>query len=261
MRRLIPILLFAVAVWSISCAPDAPTHVRPAARSAAPSHVPVPCDENPSDPSCDPGGGGGGGTVPLPPCTSLATRIQTSSITGAGDTTLAVTMSGPYQVSGCTGPAVWRASAQGTSLPLFFRWYLIQCTGIYNYCGTEYTAFAEGVGLDSILVPLGSNVRSQFTYVEVREATAPNYRSGVSNVQPTRGPAFGPEGGPPFSSACFSNQYPMDRDTRRVDSTFIPPDTIAVDTMTVRRHYDWNVCTAKRQFDTVHVDTIHWHPY
>jgi hypothetical protein len=250
MRRLIPLVLFALSVWVVSCALDAPSDSRQTiGRIAGPNFIPVPCDENPTDPACNPEGGGGGGGGTLPPCSSFQ-AIPVNSATPATDSSIAATMFGPYQVSNCTGPTVWTAAAQGTSQPVHYQWYVLQCATT-NYCDGPFTLFAEGVGLDSVQIPIGPAVRAQFTYVQVHEAIQPNYRSGVSQHQQTRGPAWGAEGTGSWGPPCFSDDYPLAWVDWRVDNTEQPPDSYEV-----WRWYSRNYCTGKKQFDSTRADTV-----
>jgi hypothetical protein len=251
-RKVLPLCLIVVSVLAISCATESrSTSVE---RVGGPRlNVPVPCEEYPNDPECVPGGGGGGGGGGgMPTCASQAV-ITVGSATTVSDTSLAVTLTGPYSISSCTGPAIWRASVQGTAITPYYYWYVAQCTGTNNFCGydTNFVKADSGLGLDTLAVVLGSNVRAQFTFALAREGTAPNYKDGVSTAQQTRGPAWGvePTGAPPF--ACASTDYPLDRDDQKVDTSTSPPDTF-----TVRRHYTRNICTGHKKFDTLHVDTI-----
>jgi hypothetical protein len=246
------LLLFASSVWAVSCATDSPSPTSSVERFSGPAaHLPIDCNEYPNDPECQdpPPNPPGGGT--LPPCSQLSTH-WIGSATGVTDTTVAVSINGPYSVSSCSGPSTWQSSVSGASGTPYYYWYVAQCTGGINFCDadTNYVLAAEGYGQTSLSIVIPTNVRAQHTFVLVCEQYAPNCRSGVSLMMYTRGPAWGAEPTGGASGQCFADRYPLIWDVTKVDTSKTPDDTF-----NIRRNYTRNYCTGRKKFDSTYADT------
>jgi hypothetical protein len=192
------LLCTAILVLIIACKTDRPTapNDRERDRTRPPiAMVPPDCTEDPSlcpppppPPPSPP--------APPPPCSDITVLGGATSATSASDTSIAVSIRGPQWVRFCGGPAKWTATVTGTTAPVYYYWYVRSCTGNYNLCGDEvpWTLVYEGQNLSEVLIPVDANVRTRYTYVEVREVTPPNYRTGVSHTEVSKGPAWGVEG-------------------------------------------------------------------
>ena len=234
MRKALPLLLFAMCVWVVSCRSD--SLQGPIAQGDRSARAEVPCDEYPNDPECTDDDPDNPPPGELPPCAAIIGGTV-GSATPSSDTTLYVQLNGPNHVVSCSGPAIWRAYVSGTSQSLFYYWYVAQCRGGVNYCDTDTSYVlvdSGGAGHDTLATTLASNVRAQFTFVMVREATSPNYLTGASLHKFTRGPAWGPEpsGGVSGSLPCVGDGYPL----TQVDSNRV-------------RHYTRNVCNGHKVFE------------
>jgi hypothetical protein len=196
MARFYPLFALLTLELTAACSARGPSSPQDSADNRLGRPMRVTCDPT-GDPTCQPPPPPPPSQpAPPPPCADITVLGGATSATPASDTSIAVSIQGPQWVRFCQGPAKWTATVTGTTAPVYYYWYVRSCTGQYNLCGDEvpWTLVFEGQGLSEVLIPVDNTVRTRYTYVEVREDTPPNYRTGISHTETSKGPAWGVEG-------------------------------------------------------------------
>jgi hypothetical protein len=207
-RQAIVGLTLAMFALLAACSADRVGDPRGTLHPSGGSYMQVPCDEDPSQPACNPSGGSSGQDTTLMPLCSDAGGAHAASTTPASDTSIAVTVDGPLFIRSCRGQAVWHATASGNSGTVHYKWYYSVCNGLYNYCGAGFGLAQEGDNLTEFRTTLTGDIRTFWVYVEASDLGG-NRHTGVSNKMFTKGPAWGADGGNTFNQPCFVTDYPF----------------------------------------------------
>ena len=122
-----------------------------------------------------------------PAARSASVRLPRAS--AAASETLAVSVAGPGQVRSA-GPAAYRASvANGASGSRYYYWWFVaNCARRIGCAPSSYTLVAEGLGLDSVSVPVKATNAERDLVVQVAEMDGTG-RTGSSQMFAISGPA------------------------------------------------------------------------
>jgi hypothetical protein len=132
--------------------------------------------------------------VPAAPAPSHEARpaaVMLPHASAAAAETLAVSVVGPAQVQSAATPRYRAAVANGASSSrYYFWWFAANCARRMGCAPSSYTLVAEGLGRDSVTLPVGPQNAERNLVVQVAELDGTG-RTGSSPMFTVSGPAAG----------------------------------------------------------------------
>lgn len=127
--------------------------------------------------------------APAPSHAAKAATVMLPHASAAAADTLAVSVMGPAQVRAAAMPSYRAAVANGASgSRYYFWWFAANCARRMGCAPSSYTLVAEGVGRDSVALPVGVQNAERNLVVQVAELDGSG-RTGSSPMFTVSGPA------------------------------------------------------------------------
>jgi hypothetical protein len=129
--------------------------------------------------------------TPTPSRVVRASAVVLPHASAAAAETLAVSVSGPTQVMSAATPSYRAAVANGASSSrYYFWWFAANCARRMGCAPSSYRLVAEGLGRDSVALPVGVQNAERNVVVQVAELDGSG-RTGSSPMFTVNGPAAG----------------------------------------------------------------------
>jgi hypothetical protein len=132
--------------------------------------------------------------APAAPAPSRVVRpaaVVLPQASAAAAETLAVSVMGPHEVRTAATPSYRAAVANGASSSrYYFWWFSANCARRMGCAPSSYTLVAEGLGRDSVALPVGVQNAERNLVVQVAELDGTG-RTGSSSMFTVSGPASG----------------------------------------------------------------------
>jgi hypothetical protein len=126
-------------------------------------------------------------SAPSNAATSMAVRLPHAS--AAASETLAVSLRGPAEVRSAAAPSYHASVANGASGSRFYYWWFAaNCARRIGCAPSSYTLVAEGLGRDSVTLPVKATNAERNLVVQVAELDGTG-RTGSSPMFAITGPA------------------------------------------------------------------------
>lgn len=128
-------------------------------------------------------------SAPAPSHDASASSVRLPHASAAASETLAVSVLGPAQVRSAGAPSYRASVANGTTgSRYYYWWFAANCARRIGCAPSSYTLVAEGLGRDSVSLPMKSTNAERDLVVQVAEVDGTG-RTGSSQMFAITGPA------------------------------------------------------------------------